>query len=104
MFWRVSLGALLFAAGVVFGRELVVMAQGEPPMFLAGQEIGVVWDCLPQAVSPQPCYAEVLRVLHVRSDGWLVVVDDGGEEWTVRQDRMIGFQRDPKKTAQVALR
>lgn len=70
-------------------------------MFKVGAVIGVVWDCLPAFTVPpggSPCYGEVLQVLALRANGWLDVLDEAGDTWTVNPLRMIGWQPAPLPT------
>lgn len=75
----------------------------EAPMFVPGQRLMVVWDCLPQILgemvsqavggqSVNPCYAEQLEVVVVWKNGWLTVRDEQGAQWVVNASRAIGYK------------
>lgn len=71
----------------------------DSPLFTAGETIGAVTDCFPQGFVPPSvfaCYAEVLTILKVRSDGWLETQDERGNLWMINADRIYGFQRSPR--------
>jgi len=103
LLWPVALVALLvaFTAWWPLGAQ---PAPASPPLFTVGTTYVVLWECLPeyvaQAVSKgmaggeqlNPCYAEEVTVQQIRSDGWLLVTDEGGNGWTVNPARMIGFK------------
>lgn len=83
---------------VVVPQNVVAAPDPVPSMFHPGQVIGVVWDCFAQVFVPpgsSPCYGEVLHVLGLTSWGWIKVIDEAGDTWTVNPSRMIGFQELP---------
>ena len=48
-----------------------------------------------------PCFAEQVTVLAVRSDGWIAVTDEDGGRWTINSSRIYAVKVDrPDRVAQ----
>ena len=79
-----------------------------PPLFIVGRTYLVIPDCLPmylvqmaesmpmfRGVGLNPCYAERLTVVSVRPDGWVQMVEDDGDAWTINPARVYAVQLQP---------
>ena len=99
------LSVFVLAFGGTVGYEMYTnpnVVIRESPLFTAGETIGAVTDCVPQGIVPPTmfaCYAEILKVVVVRSDGWLEVQDERGNVWIINAARIYGFQRSPRAVA-----
>jgi hypothetical protein len=98
---------LTVAAGVCTGLFLSAEPSAKVAnRFVVGEVYTFAWDCLPQAVMPNPCYSEPLRIKAVHDDGWLDVEDamvpEGyvAEPWTVNPARAIGYTFNRKDLRQ----
>lgn len=92
-------GVVVAAPAVVVRQDATITTDSKAePLFRIGANIAVLWDCVSQAFVPpgaSPCFGEVLRVVDVTPSGWLFVIDEGGDKWTVNPSRMIGFHELP---------
>lgn len=77
-----TLAVVVFVAGLVVLAMPKPEAQTSAPLFVGGQDYIVVWECYPQG-----CWQERLHVQGVRRDGWVVVRDEQGKEWTINPAR-----------------
>ena len=101
------IGACL--TSLVVGAAAVIAAAQRPvdgPLWESGETYAVAWDCIPvwvaeyasQAIAGgrplNPCYTELLKVIAVRRDGWVVVTEvSDGHEWTINPSRAMAIKK-----------
>lgn len=76
---------LLCVAGLLIQKPALA---ADPPLMEKGKVYAVLWTCLPQI----GCASELLKVEHVRKDGWVRVVDRNGDVWTINPAQALAVK------------
>lgn len=100
---KALLSAVMIGALVTMGVFRAAEAQ-DAPLFVAGQRLFLVYDCLPQWAAElmsqanqgrgfNPCYTEdQVTVLVDWKNGWLTVEDANRQRWNVNTARILAYQ------------